>query len=313
MNDSFDLHPALDAERRVVQGPIGPLSYYRGGPGPDESDTPPLLLIHSVNAAASAYEIKPLFDHYATHRPVVALDLPGYGFSARRAIRYTPREMTDALHVMLDTLLADGLSLPADAIALSLSSEFLARAVLERPNAWRTLGLISPTGFAGDEARRGEPGSTRGKPWLYKSVTASERVGRNLFAGLTSRQSIRYFLQKTWGRKQIDEGAFEYAHATAHQPGAHHAPFSFLSGYLFSDDISDVYDALDHPVWMGHGNRGDFTDYRRKIAYGDKPNWQIDAYETGALPQFEILDQLAADYDGFVARATARPGAVPAA
>ena len=44
---------------------------------------PPLLLVHSVNAAASAAEVRPLHEHYRATRTVLSLDLPGYGFSDR--------------------------------------------------------------------------------------------------------------------------------------------------------------------------------------------------------------------------------------
>ncbi|RJS92089.1 alpha/beta fold hydrolase [Salinisphaera sp. Q1T1-3] len=303
MNEPFDLAPALDGTRHVIDGENGRISYYASAPAETARHERPMLFVHSVNAAASAYEVKPLYDHYARERPVFALDLPGYGFSTRRAIRYEPRVMTDAVHAVVDAIVAAGHDLPIDAVALSLSCEFLGRAADERARAFATLGFISPTGFAEGAERRGAPETTRGIPWLYRGVTASQGLGRGLFAGLTSRPSIRYFLQKTWGSPDIDEGMFEYAHASAHQPGARHAPFSFLSGYLFSNDISDVYDRLSLPIWMAHGSRGDFIDYRRKVDYGDKPNWAIRGYETGALPHFEILDTLTADYDAFRADA----------
>ena len=57
----------------------------------------PLLLIHSVNAAGSAYEVRPLFDHARATRPVYAIDLPGFGLSERSDRAYTPRLMTDAV------------------------------------------------------------------------------------------------------------------------------------------------------------------------------------------------------------------------
>jgi len=55
---------------------------------------------------------------------------------------------------------------------------------------------------------------------------------------LTSRPSMRFFLEKTWGAKDIDEALFEYDYLSAHQPGAWHAPYYFVSGYLFSADVS---------------------------------------------------------------------------
>ena len=65
-------------------------------------------------------------------------------------------------------------------------------------------------------------------------------------------------------------------------------------------DITDVYGMVTQPVWMAHGDRGDFTDYRRKIYYGHKPNWQIDAFPTGALPHFECRDRITSAYDQFL-------------
>lgn len=79
-----DAIPATKA--RFNSEAAGSISYYHDKSGSGR----PLLLIHSVNAAASAYEMRPLFEHYRGARPVYALDLPGYGFSERSARNYTP-------------------------------------------------------------------------------------------------------------------------------------------------------------------------------------------------------------------------------
>ena len=91
------LQPALAGERRQLQaGRLGLISWYHDAPASGASSTP-LLLIHSINAAASAYEMKPLYDRYRQQRPVFAPDLPGYGFSERSRRCYDPRLMTDAI------------------------------------------------------------------------------------------------------------------------------------------------------------------------------------------------------------------------
>jgi hypothetical protein len=125
---------------------------------------------------------------------------------------------------------------------------------------------------------------------------------RKLFDLLTSRVSIRYFLEKTFGTKAIDEGLVDYDYLTTHQPGAEHAPYSFLSGFLFSSDITRVYEALGGPVWLVHGVRGDFQDYTNKTRVAGRPNWSIDVLQTGALPQFEELGEFASRYDAFLER-----------
>jgi pimeloyl-ACP methyl ester carboxylesterase len=256
----------------------------------------------------------PLYTHYRTRRPVYALDLPGFGFSSRSDRRYTPRLMTDAvLALAAEIRRREGIDTDngrIDAIALSLSSEFLARAATEAPAAFASLALISPTGFDG-RARAGAPGSNRGMPWLYKAFTVP-LWSRPFYDLLTTRRGVRYFLQRTWGSKAIDPGMLDYDVLTARDPGAHHAVFYFVSGYLFSNDIHRIYDALEMPVWLTHGVRGDFTDYRRARGFAGRSNWKIEQFDTGALPHFEQAAAFLAGYDAFLARSSGPGAAAPA-
>jgi pimeloyl-ACP methyl ester carboxylesterase len=169
---------------------------------------PPLLLVHSVNAAATAYEMKTLFEHYRSMRAVYALDLPGFGLSDRSDRKYTPRLMTDAIHATVREIQANHGGSSIDIVALSLGCEFVARAATETPNAFGTCAFISPTGFDRRSARAAQrPGSsgTREMPWLHGFLCVP-LWKRRFFSALTSRASIRFFLQKTWGAKEIDEG-----------------------------------------------------------------------------------------------------------
>jgi len=301
-----DLPAAVSGERRELHGRAGRLSYYVQEPTGTQSAMAPLLLVHSVNAAASAYEVKPLFEFYRDRRTVYALELPGFGFSERTDREYTPRLMTDAIHVMVAEIRRRHPDATIDALALSLSSEFLARAALETGDAFRTLALVSPTGFDGTAAYLGPPGSTRGNLLIYRLVTVP-LWRRSLFNLLVSGPSIRFFLRKTWGSQHIDEGLAHYDERTAHQDGAWHAPYWFVAGYLFSRDIGRVYQSLPMPVFMAHGVRGDFSDYRRKSAVEAKSNWTVQVFQTGALPHFEVLDAFTRHYDDFLqsARSTA--------
>jgi hypothetical protein len=65
------LPAAVSGERFEFASRAGRLSAYVAGEGP------PLLLLHSVNAAASAAEVRPLHEHYRATRTVFSLDLPG--------------------------------------------------------------------------------------------------------------------------------------------------------------------------------------------------------------------------------------------
>ncbi len=269
---------------------------------------PPLLLVHSVNAAACAAEVRPLHEHHRANRTVFSVDLPGYGHSSRTDIAYTPRLMTDALHAVVALVHSRCGPGPVDALALSLSCEFLARAAVERPGDYRSLALVSPTGFNGKRSWRGTPGSTRGLPWLHSALRGPGNVwGGALFRGLTRPGVIRYFLQRTWGAKQIDEALWAYDVLTTRQPGAEFAPLHFLAANMFSADIHTLYDQLQQPVWMSHGVRGDFTNYSGSGFVRAKPNWLFSVYPTGALPHFELPALFNADLAAFLAGG--RPGA----
>jgi pimeloyl-ACP methyl ester carboxylesterase len=287
------LPPAVPGERFEFDSAAGRISAYVAGQGP------PLLLVHSVNAAASVAEVRTLFEHCGATHTVFALDLPGYGFSERSDRDYTPRLMTDALLAMREPMRRRCGERLVDALAVSLASEFLARAAIESPEAWRSLALVSPTGFSGPRSRRDAPGSTQAMPWLYRALRGPGWGGA-LFRALTRPGVIRYFLQRTWGAKDIDEQLWRYAVITTRQPGAEYAPLHFLAGSMFSTDIHIVYEQLSLPVWMSHGVRGDFVDYRGKRLVEGRPNWRFDVLPTGALPYFEVPQQFNATYDTFL-------------
>ena len=138
-----DLQPAITAERKTMHSHRGQaLSFYE-----DRSvHGRPLVLLHSVNACASSYEMKPLFDHFRTTRPVYALDLPGFGFSERDARPYTSALYVQAITDFLARVKDKGDA--PDVVALSLSCEFVARVAEARKDLVHSLAFVSPTGLA---------------------------------------------------------------------------------------------------------------------------------------------------------------------
>jgi hypothetical protein len=56
-----------------------------------------------------------------------------------------------------------------------------------------------------------------------------------LFTQLTRPAVIRYFLQRTWGSRVIDETLWAYDVQSTRAPGAEHAPLAFLSGGQVSE------------------------------------------------------------------------------
>ena len=158
---------SLPAETVALEAAgIGRVQIYRAG---NLGERPPALLVHTVNAAGNAYEVKPVFDALSIDRHVVAPDLPGFGASERSDRLYTPRLMTDAVLLASEELF-QRTGRTIDLFGVSLGCEFVARAAVERPNLFRTLTLVSPTGF---QARRDGPdGSTKALPAFYAALRA---------------------------------------------------------------------------------------------------------------------------------------------
>ena len=268
------------AEQVFLFGSSGKIAVYCAGKGP------PVLLVHTVNAAASAAEVRPLFEELQENHTVYAFDLPGYGLSDRQAIEYTIRIMTDSVKHVAKWVQARHPNEKILGFGVSLSCEFIARCALEDISLFKALTLISPTGFRGLKPYRGETESSRYMPWLDK-ILRGPGWGGFLFRKLTTPKVIRYFLQRTWGSKDIDEKLWKYDILTTRVPNAEYAALSFLSGALFSADIHSVYEQLELPVLVIHGTKGDFTDYRGIGIVENKTNWSFKIIEGGALLYFE--------------------------
>jgi pimeloyl-ACP methyl ester carboxylesterase len=302
------LPPALPGDGLTLDGAFGRLHAYAAGPAAAAGGPPPLLLVHSVNAAATAAEVRPLYEALASTRAVLAPDLPGFGLSERRDRLYTPRLMTDAVLASIDALCARTGSAAVDVLGVSLGCEFVARAAAEAPARVRRVALVSPTGLRGRTRREGAPAAGIGPAWVQALLRGPGRApgsgsgwGAPLFRGLTRPGVIRYFLRRTWGSAHIDEALWRYDVLTARQPGAEHAPLSFLGAALFSADITRVYESLPQPVWVVHGTRGDFTDYRGLGVLRTVQPWQVSVMrDTGALMYFERPQEFLRDLRAFL-------------
>ncbi|MFY9974485.1 MAG: alpha/beta fold hydrolase [Chromatiaceae bacterium] len=281
------LPAALDAPRREVRLPgAGLVSYYRAGP---DSGTP-LLLVHSINAAPSAFEMRPLFEHYRTGRPVLVPDLPGFGFSDRSDRRYTPALFQEALA----GLLREVVGAPADVVAFSLSSEFAAAVAQSAPELIRSLVLISPTGFS----MRTLPGGKTGE--RVHGVLSLPGLSQGLFAALTSRPSIRYFLGISFVGPVPPE-LVDYAYATAHQPGARYAPLYFLSGQLFTREATErLYAGVTQPVLVLHDRDPNINFDLLPGFLRGRPLWRVERIApTLGLPHWEKPAETTAAMDRF--------------
>jgi pimeloyl-ACP methyl ester carboxylesterase len=237
---------------------------------------PPLLLLHSINAAASSYEVKPLFEYYARERSVYAMDLPGFGFSERGERRYTPKLYRDAINDFIATELH---GTAVDAVALSLSAEFLALAAARRPEQFRSLTFITPTGMSRHDTQR-RPNDA------FLRMLLNPTWGRVFFDTITSRAGLQVSLGPLQ-KQPLDRGLLHYAYVSSHQPDAQYAPFYLLAGRLATPSIYDVYQSLTQPVLVISGQNSS-ARFDLAEALHARPNWRFAEFkQCGDLVHFD--------------------------
>lgn len=121
----------------------GRVRVLRADPDPDPAAETPLLLVHgggSDNAAISWYE---LFEAFGAERQVIAMDLPGFGYTEGIPALGGPDAMADfvarlAAEVAIDRVVVVGVSMGGD-VALNLA--------LRHPDLVQALVLIGPGGL----------------------------------------------------------------------------------------------------------------------------------------------------------------------
>lgn len=225
----------------------------------------PLLFIHSINAAPSAIELKPLFNHFKISRPVFAPDLPGFGRSERNVGEFAPSDFAREIAAMIEALPGDE---APDVIALSLGCEFVARAITEFGAKARSVTFISPTGFSD----RGTP-SKKAQQRL-KKLFGFAGFGRNAFKLLRTERSIRHFYGMNFSGF-IPNELVSYALKTTRVADAHVMPLQFLSMGLFTDNaVETLYRRLELPVLVIF-DRDPNISFERFADFEDAPNWRF--------------------------------------
>jgi pimeloyl-ACP methyl ester carboxylesterase len=284
--NSVPLSHAIDAERHeIATADAGTISYYAD----TRAEGRPLVLLHGIHAAASSYDMRPLFEAFRGQRPVYALDLPGFGYAERSARPYRPETYVHAIeHLLRHLTTSDGV----DVIALSLTSEYVAKVALEMPELVRSLALISPTGFSSpQEVKRLQRLARRGDNTRAEWISGSP-AGRLLFEALASKPSIRYFLRRSF-EGRLDEGMLSYAHTTSHQPGAYRAPMAFVAGALFpAGNPLNTYARVRVPVLVlydqdPHTGFGELSSFAAEHT-NYKP---VRVPHTRGLPHFDAPEQ----------------------
>lgn len=243
----------------------------------------PLVLLHSINAVASAHEMRPLVQRFQreTQRPLYVLEWLGFGHSDRPDISYTPELLEDQLEHFLARVVRapDG----ADVIGLSLGGNYAAEVARRRPDLVHSLVAIEPSGL-------GEEPEEIGRAWARLLFTVPG-VQRAFYDRLTTPDALYRFARENLFTDEfgVPEEYVEYGAETARVEGAARPLDDFLNGRLFPDDARDAFLHLRQRLLVIHGliSERRMESYEALPELGGRQGVEVVALPTGSLPHWE--------------------------
>jgi pimeloyl-ACP methyl ester carboxylesterase len=276
-----ELYSVLGGEEGRYSWEAGSIFYTAQGRGA------PLLLLHGVYAGASSFEYRHVFEALARDYRVYALDLLGFGLSARPPALYDP-----ALYVRLiedfTREVMGGADHPVSVVASGRSAAFAIAAVADRRSLFESLVLVEPMGLEAHTATRVTPPLR-----LTRGLLRLPMVGEGLYNVVASRASIRRFLarQSAASGETLTDSLIEYHYLAAHQPGARYALASLLSGAL-DTSVASAYSDLQQPILLVWGKESRQSPLENARAFHQaNPRADIRVLPAGALPQEETPEE----------------------
>lgn len=264
------------------------VAYSRHGAGT------PIVLIHAIHAGASSLEWRQMVGPLAERHSVIAIDLLGFGCSARPALRYT----ASLYQALLGDVLARLVPEPAVVIASSLSAAHVLALAARDPRRIAALALIAPTGVS----QLRDPGS--GSQGTLQMVLEAPLIGTAAYNGLTSPVSIRHFLEETYAddRRVTPELVAWYVRS-ARQPGGKNAVAAFVGGRL-NTDVRGALRRVRQPMLLLWGEQARLNPVQNAHAFRVlKPEmaWAL-VPKAGDLPHDERPELVNAAVLRFVTR-----------
>jgi pimeloyl-ACP methyl ester carboxylesterase len=273
--------------QKIVNTSLGSMVYYTPVAPPwtiattKDEELPPLVFLHNFGGGASAYEWSKVYPAFATTHRVIAPDLIGWGQSAHPIRDY---QVSDYLTTLTE-FLTQVVDYPVPVVASSLTGAITIRLAIERPELFKTLFLVCPSGFDdfGQGSGRRLPVNIVRTPVLSSLIYS---------LGATNDVAVRNFLVQFLFAKaeRVTEEMVEAYLASAQQPNAEYAALAFLRGDLYFD-LPLYIDQLTVPTVIFWGEEAQFTPVGlgRRLARLNQEavkGFEVIA-DTGVLPHLE--------------------------
>jgi pimeloyl-ACP methyl ester carboxylesterase len=281
---------------------LGVIAYYTPGGWPwqreDDISRPPLVFLHSLGGGSSAFEWSKVYAAFgATHR-VIAPDLIGWGQSTHPARTYSVDDYFDMITHLLEAIAEP----PALVAATSLTAGVVIRLAGLRPNLFKGLFLVSPSGNSdfGRDYKTSLPALLASTPGVDKLVYQM---------GAANELAVRSFLSTFLfaDSRRITPDIVQAYLACTQQPNAEYAALASLNGDV-SFDLSRYIGQLQTPTTfvLGAGSRFSAPAMVKRLASLNPKAVQqvIEIPNSGVLPHVEhpavvvgLLRQFLATYD----------------
>lgn len=247
---------------------------------------PPILLVHSIHAAASSFEMRKIHSELADQFTVYTLDLLGFGLSDRPAVHYDAELYITLIHDFVRDVIRE----PTSVLASSLSAAHVIENAARNPKSFETLIMVAPTGL---ELATASP-STAGRLryWIFRFPI----VGSSLFNLLTRRAAIERWLEEEalFDPSQASAEAVEEHYTSCHQENARFAPAAAYTGRL-NLGVEESYRSLARPVLVAWGREARWATVDQSAAFRSmNANARLRVFDRcGILVHDECAEELA--------------------
>jgi pimeloyl-ACP methyl ester carboxylesterase len=213
------ISPAVFATK-VRHTSLGEVVYHEAGHGQ------PLVFVHNLGFGASSYEWSKVYPEFASSHRVVALDLIGFGESARPALRLGA---ADYVRMLAEFLRSFDWDKPAVLVGSGWSAGLCVYLATQHPELVSRLILHMPNG-TGDVGGHTHSFVSR---LLYRTPLLARFLYRN---HLSTKSSVRTWLRAVVAEPAaVSEEIVDVFATCAQQSAAEHATLAWLGGALVFD------------------------------------------------------------------------------
>jgi len=247
--------------QQIVQTSLGEIVCYvpMGAPWSLPSpDAQPLIFLHNFGGGASAYEWSKVYPAFLDAYRVMAPDLIGWGQSAHPVRDYRVEDYLMTLTEFLEKTC----DRPAIVVASSLTGAIALRLAAQRPDLFKALFLVCPSGFAdlGQDAGRRLPLQAIGLPLLDQLIYS---------IGAMNQVAVRSFLERFLfaNPNRVSPEMVAAYLESAQQPNAQYSALAFLRGDLYFD-LASYVPQLTTPTTIVWGENAQFinADLGQRVA-----------------------------------------------